>query len=308
MLATGCASTPSPPPTLGPGSRPALSSASDMARRLGLDLVSASARGAMLRNRGNTVSLFPDPRGRAFVNGRAVGKVGGIVDRAGTLYVPAATEQAIRAALVSVRAPMVTATRPLPTRPDRPTIPRPARGRIVVDAGHGGKDPGSTRRKNGTIDEKIVNLDTALALERHLKKAGIDVVMTRRSDVSVELEDRPAFGNRHRPDVFVSIHADSAPNRLAQGFTIFIAENPPPGALRAAELVRRELVRAGVKDRGVRRRDLRVVRKSNGPAMLIELGFLTNAWEGRQLTSRAYRDRLAAAIARGLVAYLGPKH
>lgn len=87
--------------------------------------------------------------------------------------------------------------------------------KVVVDAGHGGKDPGAMGR--GGLREKDVNLDVARRLALFLEEHGVDVVMTRRSDVYVPLEDRTAIANRVNPDLFVSIHANSDNLRSLQG-------------------------------------------------------------------------------------------
>jgi N-acetylmuramoyl-L-alanine amidase len=100
----------------------------------------------------------------------------------------------------------------------RPTAKLAARKRpfkVVVDAGHGGKDPGAMGRSG--LREKDVNLDVARRLAVFLEERGVDVVMTRRSDVYVSLEDRTAIANRVNPDLFVSIHANADNLRSLQG-------------------------------------------------------------------------------------------
>jgi N-acetylmuramoyl-L-alanine amidase len=279
---------------------------SELAARLELDVVDASERGATLRNSANTVSLFPDPRGRAFVNGNPVGQEGGITAVHGVIHVPATLEQAIRAALLPGSAAEIETVGTSPVRPRPPTGRRPAAAGpvVVIDAGHGGHDPGTPRKLNGIIDEKAVNLDCALRVERILKASGVRVLLTRRTDVFVDLDARPAFGNRHRARLFVSLHADSAENRSAEGFTVYIARKATRGSQQAAAIMRRELARTGVKDRGIHRQDFRVVRKSRGPSMLVELGFLSNRREARRLATSSYRERMAQAIARGVLAFL----
>ena len=142
------------------------------------------------------------------------------------------------------------------------------------------------------------------AIESRLKRAGVAVVCTRRTDVFIDLEARPAAGNRAHARLFVSIHADAAENRSAQGFTIYVARQASAASLRAAHLIRKEMAKTGVRDRGIRRADYRVLKKSRGPAVLVELGFLSNGREAARLSTRSHRDRLADAIARGILAYL----
>ena len=107
---------------------------------------------------------------------------------------------------------------PEPQSPPKSSEKLKARSRpykVVVDAGHGGKDPGAMGR--GGLREKDVNLDVARRLALYLEDHGVDVVMTRRSDVYVPLEDRTAIANRVNPDLFVSIHANSDNLRSLQG-------------------------------------------------------------------------------------------
>lgn len=108
--------------------------------------------------------------------------------------------------------------------------------RIVIDPGHGGHDPGA---EGSSITEAAVVLDVALRLEKLLTdKAGVDVVMTRRTDVYVSLEERTAVANRAQADLFLSIHANASRNRSAQGVeTYFLnfATSPDAEAVAARE-------------------------------------------------------------------------
>jgi N-acetylmuramoyl-L-alanine amidase len=137
-----------------------------------------------------------------------------------------------------------------------------------------------------------------------LRRKGHDVIMTRQEDRYIELESRAAIANRRRADLFVSIHADSIADPSVQGFTVYIAH----GASRQSESIARAIERAmkttGSQSRGIRRRDLRVLVKTTGPAVLIELGYLSNRREARKLQDDAYQNRLAIAIAAGIGDYL----
>jgi len=108
--------------------------------------------------------------------------------------------------------------------------------RIVIDPGHGGHDPGSLGSR---VTEAEVVLDVALRLEKLLQKeAGFEVIMTRRTDVFIPLEERPAIANRQQADLFLSIHANSSRNREAHGVeTYFLnfASNPEAEAVAARE-------------------------------------------------------------------------
>ena len=88
-------------------------------------------------------------------------------------------------------------------------------GTVVIDAGHGGKDPGAISVKG--FYEKPVNLSVARKVAAKLKQCGLRVVMTRSSDRFVELERRAEIANQYRADLFVSVHADSSLTRTHKG-------------------------------------------------------------------------------------------
>jgi N-acetylmuramoyl-L-alanine amidase len=90
--------------------------------------------------------------------------------------------------------------------------------RVVIDPGHGGHDPGT--RSNGVVESELV-LDVALRLEQLLKQRGVDVVLTRRTDEFIDLEERAPMASRHKADLFLSIHANASPNRSARGIETY---------------------------------------------------------------------------------------
>ncbi len=110
-------------------------------------------------------------------------------------------------------APAPTAARSFDSRPVR---------KVVLDPGHGGKDPGA-RGPNG-LREKDVVLRVAHALRRRLRSEGLEVVLTRKGDAYLELEERTAIANRHGADLFVSIHANAAPNRRSSGVETYLLD------------------------------------------------------------------------------------
>lgn len=107
---------------------------------------------------------------------------------------------------------------------DKPPLARaPLRGRVVVvDPGHGGRDPGAVGTR---CREKDIVLDVGKRVTTLLRSVGVRVVMTRRTDVFVTLNGRVRIANRHLPDLFVSIHADASPNRNAEGTTLFYPDD-----------------------------------------------------------------------------------
>lgn len=171
-------------------------------------------------------------------------------------------------------------------------------GTVVLDAGHGGHDPGGIPRQR--VVEKAAALDVAVRVRARLQAAGHRVVMTRSSDVFVELPRRVAVSNRAPHNaVFVSIHFNASPNRDAHGIETYHYDSR--GAVLAGAIHRRVLAATGEQDRGVRCARFFVLRYNRRPACLVELGFLTNAREGARVSrSAAYRQQLANAVAAGI--------
>ena len=170
---------------------------------------------------------------------------------------------------------------------------------VVIDAGHGGHDRGGGPGQR--IPEKGYNLDVALRLSRILEAAGYRTVLTRTTDVFIPLGKRCEIANANRGGVFVSIHFNSAPRSGASGVETYSYGSKTGASL--ASSIHREVVRAtGSVDRGVRQRRYYVLRHSRIPAVLAELGFLTNSSEASKILTASYRQKLAEAIARGIKA------
>jgi len=266
-----------------------------LAGHLGLSLENSSSTAATLRNNANVVMIFGRPAGQAYVNGTPVGASGGIVPSDGMLFIPQPLESDIRQAL---RIPRRVRAVPAP----RPS-PRAQRlGQVVIDAGHGGQDPGAISILG--VREKTIVLDTALRIAGELERAGVEATLTRGHDTSLTLEDRAALANRIRPRLFVSVHADSAENGDAQGFTVYVAREASSESLAAAQAVERRLAGLGIRSRGIRRANYRVLVQTTCPAVLVELGYLSSIDEATKLVQSAYRRRLAVAIAQGIADHL----
>lgn len=169
---------------------------------------------------------------------------------------------------------------------------------VVIDAGHGGHDRGA--RSVSGLNEKDLALDVALRLKPLLERRGFRVIMTRDSDRFIPLGDRVRFSNRRRNSIFVSIHFNHARRRGAAGIeTFYFSRN----SHRLAANVQREVLRVyRAQDRGVKHARFHVLRENNRPAILAELGFVSNAEENRLIQNPAHRQRLAAALARGIEA------
>jgi N-acetylmuramoyl-L-alanine amidase len=282
---------------------------------------------------------------------------------------PPKTEPAPPAAAKPNGPAATTATRPVepPARTPEPSVsqlpvsPKPAppaitsRGdyslarqlglgvaRIVIDAGHGGHDPGA--QANGINEAELV-LDVAQRVEKLLvQHDGVDVVLTRRTDEFIPLEERTAIANRGAADLFLSIHANASPRADARGVeTYFLnfATNPEaekvaarenatsaqtmgtlPAILKAialnnkldesrelASIVQTQLVRKlrtqnkTVRDLGVKQAPFVVLIGAQMPSILAEISFITNRSDATLLKQAAYRQQIAQALYDGVIKY-----
>ncbi len=186
--------------------------------------------------------------------------------------------------------------------------------KVVIDAGHGGGDPGA--KSNTGVEEKNINLDVALRLKKYLSRVGVYCVMTRQEDrdffdenmgsSSKKLRDlcyRTQVANMSGADIFLSIHANSFPQRIYYGAQTFFN----PRNLLSKKLAY-AIQYALVKELGPNRRrpkagDFRVINDSRMPGVMIEIGFLSNPAESERLNDSNYRDRIAEAVYHGILAY-----
>lgn len=225
--------------------------------------------------------------------------------------------------------------------PVRPTAV-PLLRRIVVDAGHGGHDPGAISRTG--LREKSVTLDIARRLRELLTQEGFHVVMSRDGDRFIPLSRRSEIANREGGDLFVSIHANASRVRSVSGFEVYYlseATDDHARALEAAENAslpseigktassdteaivwdllytehRAESTKLassicqGLKrqlpsqNRGVKSARFAVLKGTRMPAILIEVGFLSNSQEEARLRDPSYRQRLAEGITAGILSF-----
>jgi N-acetylmuramoyl-L-alanine amidase len=167
---------------------------------------------------------------------------------------------------------------------------------VVIDAGHGGKDRGTMW---GGVAEKTVTLSIAKKVERYLKARGIKTAMTRRTDIYRSLESRAAVANSFRRSIFVSIHCNADPRHRARGIETFYCG---PQGYRLANYIHHSLdSKTTTPNRGLKRASFTVLRQTSGAAALVECGFLTSATERRLLATDIYQERVAAAIAGGII-------
>ncbi len=194
---------------------------------------------------------------------------------------------------------------------------------IVIDPGHGGKDPGN---RYGWHSEKTYTLLLATELSRQLKAAGFKTILTRTKDTYVDLDDRPALANRDHADLFVSLHFNatesgrstvsgaetycitpvgaSSSNAQGQGagYGKTAANSAETESLLLAYQVQKALVKnLGAEDRSVRRARFAVLRDAKMPAILVESGYMTHPTEGKKIFTAEYRKQIAAAITKGIL-------
>ncbi|MCG3139100.1 MAG: N-acetylmuramoyl-L-alanine amidase AmiB [Phycisphaerae bacterium] len=195
--------------------------------------------------------------------------------------------------------------RPAPPTPPPPTPTKPTLKAvtIVVDAGHGGKDPGA--QGVSKIPEKQITLAIANEVASGLKSRGAKVISTRTTDKFIELDDRAASADRHQANVLVSIHADSSPKASVSGSTIYIARNAKGESEKIANSIAAAFRQAGIPCLGIRRAGFRVLVGHSRPAVLIETGYLTNHAEAQKLAGSEYQSIISEAIVEGLANHFG---
>jgi N-acetylmuramoyl-L-alanine amidase len=178
----------------------------------------------------------------------------------------------------------------------------PFRARVVVDAGHGGKDQGASR--SGVL-EKDLNLSQALKLRDALEARGMTVLMTRSEDSFVPLPDISGFSNRNNPDLFISVHHNTSSNPSIYGLETYYYQ---PQSIALANRIHKHMVRLiGCNDRGVRKARFYVVNHTTAPSVLIEIGYLSNPTELANVQSDSRQKTAAEAIANGVVEYLNSR-
>lgn len=181
---------------------------------------------------------------------------------------------------------------------------------VVIDAGHGGKDLGTYSRKPPKYQEKYLTLATARMVKNYLEKMGCTVIMTRTEDVFIALEERSRLANESSPNLFVSIHYNSAANRQAEGIEIFYfrsetdKQRSSSSKALAHAILKSTLKTTDAKSRGVKQGNLSVLRGTQMPAVLIEGGFLTNEKELQNLKNGVYLKKISWGIAQGIQDFL----
>jgi N-acetylmuramoyl-L-alanine amidase len=175
----------------------------------------------------------------------------------------------------------------------------PLKGKtIVLDPGHGGKDVGSTGSQ-GTY-EKDVTLLTALNISSKLVEQGANVVMTRADDTFISLEDRTELAQIEDADLFLSIHFDAFESSDVHGMTTYYNKSQDQDL---AQSIHDELFKLDteIKDRGVMFGDYHVIRENTKPAILLELGYISNANEEKRMQSESFQEQISTNIVNGVI-------
>lgn len=173
---------------------------------------------------------------------------------------------------------------------------------IVLDAGHGGKDSGAVNSTLG-LREKDLNLQMILKLGAKLSQRGYNVQYTRTEDNFLELMEIPRIGNSYDPDIFISIHQNSAKTSTPYGLETYYYK-PSNDSQPLAKSIHTKLIsQSGAFDRGVRTAPFVVIKHSCSPAVLIEVGFISNYAEAPKLATDSYQEILTNAIADGVDNY-----
>ncbi|HEY9628777.1 MAG TPA: N-acetylmuramoyl-L-alanine amidase [Coleofasciculaceae cyanobacterium] len=217
-----------------------------------------------------------------------------------------------------------------PTRQTQPsaepripvTLPSPARGnadfmstpielpdvsdrrvRIAIDPGHGGRDPGAVGISG--LQEKIVVLDISQKVAQLLEQQGAQVILTRRDDTEIELEPRVRDANQGNANLFVSIHANAIDldHPGINGTETYYYSSS--AGYQLAQTIQTSVVEGtGMRNIGVKESRFYVLRNTHMPAALVEVGFVTGQVDAPRLADPVFRERMAEAIARGILQYV----
>jgi N-acetylmuramoyl-L-alanine amidase len=178
-----------------------------------------------------------------------------------------------------------------------PTLPR-TYAKVMLDPGHGGKDPGAVAPTG--MFEKTVNLQVAHKVAYLLRQWGVTVAMTRTNDVFVELDERVSMANRFNPDLFVSIHADACDDPAVTGYSVYVARVASSESKAAAGKIVSSMASTGFVNRGVKQANYKVLVGTRNPAILVEMGYMSNRYQATLLSQNETQERIAYSIARGI--------
>lgn len=176
--------------------------------------------------------------------------------------------------------------------------------KVVIDPGHGGKDKGSTG-VDGNYEKDFTLTLGKKVRERLEAETDIKVLMTRDDDsfISQDSRDRPKLANEQDADIFISLHQDSFEDPAVTGTESFYYDDESE---LLAEIIQENVTEAtGFRDRGFGKKDLFVCRDTDMPAVLIEVGYLTNPRDQKKMQTDSFQDKIADSIVDGIEAYRG---
>jgi N-acetylmuramoyl-L-alanine amidase len=172
--------------------------------------------------------------------------------------------------------------------------------KVIIDAGHGGHDRGAAV---GLTYEKHLALDVARRLEVYLKAQGISTSLTRGNDTFIPLSRRAKISNSSGNAIFISIHFNSATRRGAAGIETFYHGRNKKSLPLAQMVQSAALYKTRANNRGVKHATFHVLSQNKQPAILVECAFLTNTGDRSNALSASYRQKMAEAIAMGIIKY-----
>jgi N-acetylmuramoyl-L-alanine amidase len=171
--------------------------------------------------------------------------------------------------------------------------------KVVLDAGHGGYDPGALYDGHA---EKDITLAIAKKTKALLETAGVKVFMTRSEDRFLSLAERVEISKSISPNMFVSVHVNAlATNSAMDGLQTYYYSD---SGYELAKVMHKEILETGMPNRNIRKAAFWVCKHNKAPSVLLELGFMTNREERKKLASDKYQDQLAKHIAAGIIKYL----
>ncbi len=201
---------------------------------------------------------------------------------------------------VDGKALKLTITQGIKDKPDEKAVVKKTatKGKVVLDAGHGGSDYGAIREG---INEKDITLDVTQRVASILKSKGYKVALTRSDDTFVSLQDRVEFSENEAPEIFVSIHVNSAVATEPKGIETHYYHDY---SNELAKTVHSHLMKEiDTKDRGLVKSKFYVINHTTVPAILVEMGFISNEEERAELISDKRKQKTAKAIAEGIIEY-----
>ncbi len=177
--------------------------------------------------------------------------------------------------------------------------------KVVIDPGHGGKDPGAIGITGKR--EKDLNLAVGLKVASLLNNVpGVEVILTRDTDEFISLDQRVNIANNANADIFISIHTNALPYHPSIYGSETYFDRSESASL--AQVMHKYLVQStGFTDRGIRTAGYRVIKYTNMPAVLLEMGYLTNSYEEKTMFTSSFQDRVSLGIVNGIEQYLGIK-